>query len=265
MAISNLDALASSLGLESGKLQEMISSEEEHSLPLDNFVIDTKENFGAREENIKKEARQAGLEIAIKNARNELGLEFEGKKDLTPLLTAYKAKIESEATIEPNEKYDSLKKDFEALQNISKDWETKYNNLDSEYKKKDQQRTINSSLLKAIPENTTISREDVLSLIKSKNDFQIGDNGVEWMKNGEVQKNTNTLNPLGVEEFMKDLVKPYLKPVEGGAGGDDSKKGGQATSLDVFNERMEKQSIKMGSAQYNEEMSKAINNGSLKF
>ena len=262
--INNLDSLEKSLGLESGKLQEMISSEEEHSLSLDNYIIDTKDNISLREENLKKEAKQAGLEIAIKNARNDLGLEFEGKKDLNPLLEAYKSKIESEAKVEPNERYDTLLKDFKALQVTRQEWEDKFNNLDSTYKQKEQQRTIDSNLLKSIPDNTTIPKDDILAILKSRTDFQVGEKGVEVLKNGQVVKNEQTLDPLSLNDYMTTFVKPYLKEPQGGAGGKDSKSGGNETSLDLFDKRMEAQGINVGSAQYNAELSKAIGNGTLK-
>jgi hypothetical protein len=265
MAIENLDAIGASLGLESGKFAEMISSEDSHKIDLDNFVISNKTDYESRLSNIKRENQQAGLEIAIKNARNELGLEFEGKKDLKPLLEAYKNHIEKEAKIEPNQKYDTLKSDFEKIQGIASEWETKFNDLQGTYKKREQQRTIDNTLLSSIPDNTTIPKDDVLAILKAKVDFNIGDDGLEIIKDGVVQKNESTLNLLSPNEFMKDFITPYLKKPEGGAGGKDSGSGGRETSFDLFNKQMEDKGISQGSEAYNVEMSKAIQSGTLKF
>jgi len=94
MAIENLEQLEKSVGLEPGKLAEMISSEDTHKLDLDNLIISNKNDYDARLENIKKETKTAAVEIAVKNARNELGLEFEGKT-MENLLNNFKSKIES--------------------------------------------------------------------------------------------------------------------------------------------------------------------------
>jgi hypothetical protein len=264
MAVTNLEMLEQSIGLEPGKLQEMITSEEEHSLTLDNYVITTKDDLMTKEENIKREAKQAGLEIAIKKARNDLGLDFEGKKTLEPLLEAYAKKIEAEAKKDPNEKYDSLKSDFEKLQGMNAEWEQKYMNLENTYKQREQTRTINEKLLNAISDNTTIPKEDILAIAKARTDFKVGENGIEIIKDGQVLKNEQNLNPLTVDEYMKDFVKPYLKPVEGGAGGKDSRSGANETSFEMFEKRMEEKGINVGSSEYNAEMSKAISNGTLK-
>mgnify|MGYP000072533266 FL=1 len=264
MAIENIDIIEQSFGLEKGKLTEMMSSEETHKIDIDNFVIKPKSDYEALLNNLKKESSTAAVEIAVKNARKDLGLEFEGKT-MENLLKFYKEKVETEAKIDPNKKYDTLKSDFDKLQGNLSEWESKYTNLENTYKQKEQLTTINNTLLKSIPDNTTIPKEDVLAIMKARVQFNIGEDGFEIIgKDGNPMKNDANRNLITAEEFVSDFIKPYLKEVQGGAGGGDSSNSGKATSFDLFDKRMADKGINVGSERYNDEMSIAMKNGTLK-
>jgi hypothetical protein len=263
MAVENIEQIEQSFGLEKGKLAEMMASEETHKIDIDNFVIKPKSDYDALINNLKKESGTAAVEIAIKNARNELGLDFQGKT-MENLLKAYGEKVETDAKIDPNKKYDSLKTDFEKLQGNLTEWQSKYTNLESTYKQKEQQATINNTLLKEIPDNTILGKEDILAILKARYQFNIGEDGFEIVKDGQVQKNQANMNLLSPGEFMKDFITPYLKPIEGGAAGKDSTGTGKETSLELFDKQMEAKGINVGSEQYNEFMSIAMKNGTLK-
>ena len=263
MAIENLAALEQSVGLEPGKLAEMISSEENHNLSLDDYVIKPKTDYDSYITNIKKESGTASLEIAIKNARNELGLDFQGKT-MDNLLKSYAAKVESDAKVDPNKKYDALKTDFEKVQGNLTEWEQKYTSLEQNIAKEKNQRVIKNTLLKEIPDNTSIDKEDILAILMARNEFNVGENGFEIIKDGQVLKNDSNLNPVTANEFMKSFITPYLKKTEGGAGGSDSSGGGKETSFESFNKRMEAQSINIGSEAYNEALAEGMSKGTIK-
>ena len=114
MAVENIEQIEQSFGLEKGKLAEMMASEETHKIDIDNFVIKPKSDYDALINNLKKESGNAALEIAIKNARNELGLDFQGKT-MENLLKAYGEKVEADAKIDPNKKYISGKNTIKLL------------------------------------------------------------------------------------------------------------------------------------------------------
>lgn len=264
MAIENLEQLEQSVGLEKGKLSEMINSEETFNLELDNFVISKKDDYNSLIDNHKKTARVEGEEIAIKNARTKLGLDFQGKT-MDNLLNSFKEQIVSEAKIEPNKKYDNLHKDFEALQSVSKSWEEKYTGLEQTYKQKENQLKIDTSILKSIPDNVSIPKEDILAIAKARIGFNIGEDGIEIVKDGVVQKNQANMNLLTISEFMPEFITPYLKTPEGGSGGGDSSNKGGESSLELFDKKMEAKGIAIESEDYNIEMSLALKNGTLKF
>jgi len=265
MALENAQEIEKVFGLEEGQLAQMVTSEENHSIDISDLYITKKSDNDTLIENLKKTYRQEGVEVAVKTARNELGLEFEGKKTLTPLLEAYAKKVEADAKIAPNEKYDNLKIDFDKRGSLITEWESKFKNLESTFKQKESQRIIDNTLLKAIPDNTTIPKQDILAILKSRNQFNVGEDGFEIIKDGVVQKNNKNMNLLTPGEFMKDFITPYLKAAEGGKGGKDSKSGGQESSLELFDKIMNEKGVNVGSEAYNMEMSKAIKDGTLKF
>jgi hypothetical protein len=55
MALENIAEIETSLGIESGKLTEMITSEENHKIDLSGLLIEKKSIYEERLANIKKE------------------------------------------------------------------------------------------------------------------------------------------------------------------------------------------------------------------
>jgi uridine kinase len=261
MAIGNLEAVEKSLGLEAGKLSEMITSEETHNVELDNLVIFSKDDYDARINNIKKETSFNAVEVAIKNARNEIGLEFQGKT-MENLLKSYKEKIEKESTIEPEKRFSDLKTNFEKLQEVNQGLESKYNDLESNIKKQNQTRVINETLLKEIPDNVAIPKEDILAIMKSKYEFNIGEDGFEIIEGNTLLKNETTRNNMKPDEFLKTFIKPYLKEVEGGRGKSDEKGKPKDGTFEAWDSQAKEQGL--SGQEYSFALQKAIADGVVK-
>ena len=260
MPIENIGEIEQSLGIEAGKLTEWISSEDNHKVELENLVIKPKADYDTLINNLKKESGSAALEIAIKEQRKKLGLEFEGKT-MDNLLSSFQKKVETEAKIDPNKKYDTLKSDFEKLQGIASDWESKYSNLETNLNQERQQRKIDSDILSKLPDNLVMSKEDMLVILKAKNQIKIGEDGYEIIgQDGKPMKNQSNMNNLTLDEFLPAFTKPYIKPVSDGAGDDDDEtiKPG---SFEAFEKEMESKNAT--SEQFNEELQKRIANKTL--
>lgn len=261
MAIENINEIEQSLGIESGQLTEMISSEENHKVDLSGLVIKSTADHEALINNIKKEAGVAAVEIAIKNARKDLGLSFEGKT-MENLLKAHRGHVEEEAKIEPNKKYDMLKGDFETLQKKNAEWEEKYTNLEASVKKESQRRKVNSALTSEIPtDQVELSVQDLMAIANSRYEFGFEDGEFRVSQGGQVMKNPDNLNPLTAKEFMKDFLKPYYKKVEGGRGG--NKPGDPAPgTLEAFEREMDAKGVSR--EEFNEILKERIEKGTLK-
>jgi len=263
MAIENISEIEQSLGIEAGQLTEMMTSEEKHTIDLSGHVIKTKGDHDAFIGNIKKESGAAAVEIAVKKARKDLGLEFEGKT-MDNLLKFHGEKVVADANIEPNQKFDNLKKDFEKRGELITEWEGKYSKLEGDWKTEKQGRSINNTLLKSIPDNVSIPKEDILAILKSKHQFRNGEDGFEIIgSDGQPLKNETNRNLVTPGEFMEEFIKPYLKEVQGGGGeGGEGDRAPQAGSYDAFEKEMEKAGIT--GADLTMEMQKRIKDGTLK-
>lgn len=260
--IENMEAIEQSLGIEAGKLTEMISSEDKHTVDLSERIFKSKSDFETLIENTKRDSGTAAVEIAVKKARKDMGLEFEGKT-VENLLKYYKTQVETEAKIDPNKKFDTLKIDFDKRGLLLEESQEKFTTLESSVKQERQVREIDGRLLSEIPDNIIIPKKDVLAILKATKKFNIGEDGLEIIgTDGKPMKNESNMNLMTPKEFMVEFIKPYIKPVEGGAGGGSGSGAPAAGSFEAFEKEMESKGI-TGEAM-NEEMTKRIKDKTLK-
>jgi len=69
MALENIAQIEQSLGIETGKLSEMITSEEKHTIDLSELIIEKKSIYEERLGNIKKETIKTAMEMAVKTKK----------------------------------------------------------------------------------------------------------------------------------------------------------------------------------------------------
>jgi hypothetical protein len=135
--------------------------------------------------------------MAIKEARKNNGLEFEGKT-IENLVKAAIEKGKSEAGVKPNE---ALKEKEQMIANLQKTIEEIEQQKENELNKLKGELTqvqTNQFLNSLIPDNldTPLSKSDLSVLIK--NDIQIieKDGKKQFVKNGEILRDSKTQNPL---------------------------------------------------------------------
>lgn len=266
MAIENLNEIEKSLGIEEGKLSEMLSSEENHTIDLSNRVFLDQESFDTRIQNERKEAKTAGVEIAIKTARNELGLEFEGKT-MENLLGAYKTKIESGFNKDASERELKLEQDLKAVQGNYTNLEADFNSYKSQITQKEEERKTDSLILKSMPENLSIPKEDALVLFKTRHKLSKNESGELEVSdlNGNVFKDETTRSALGLDSVLEKFASPYIKTADQkpkGRGEKSTHKQFSAGSFEAFDAEMKEKNVSQ--EQYNAEMNKRIQEGSLK-
>lgn len=262
MAIDNIIEIEQSLGLEAGKLNEIIKSEDKIKIDLSSKVIYDKNDFDKFIDNVKKDEFTRGRDLLLKDLKDKEGLEYEGRKDPNNFIKYFREKVEAESKIEPEKKYSNLKSDFEKVQSNLEEWQNKYLNLETTYKQKENQNKIDNALLKSIPDNVSIPKNDILAIMKSRNDFKIGDDGFEVIKDGNVLKNETTRSPLTPDEFTASFIKPYLKQVEGGNGDKGGKGNPKEGTFESFDKEMENKGIT--GQEYTMKLNEAIKSGIIK-
>lgn len=269
--IENIAEIETGLGLKEGTLKDAIASEEAVKLEVpkgkivdpDTHQILSNEDFEARINNVKAENKTAGLEIAIKEKRGELGYEFEGKT-LDNLLKAHGDKVLSDAGTEPDKKILELEADKATLQGKSVTLQDKIDELLLSNTQKDAQRQIETNILSGIPDNLTLSKEQVMTLFLA--DYSVeNDNGKQIVKKGgETLKNESTLDPLVLGDVLKSYSETFVKPVEGGAGGGSTIGDPKGGSMALFTKEMNDAGHTTGSEHFNRTMQKRMADGSLK-
>lgn len=263
MAIENLSEIEQSLGLKEGSLTEMLSSEENHKIDLSNKVIFDKPVYEERIKNIKTEASTAAIEIAVKEQRKALGLDFNGKT-MENLVTAIREKTEAESKIEPEEKYKHLKTDFEKLQeNFAKQGQ-EFEAFKTNIQREKESEEIKTAFTSSISGETFVSKSTIFTEAREKGYSFVKEDGNLVVKNsnGETLKDEKTLSPISVNDFAKTFATPYIKGATGGNGGDDEGRGAKAGSLEAFLKEAEKNG--WNATQQNTEMQKRIKEGTLK-
>lgn len=263
----DIEKIEETLRLEQGSLLAAIESEEEAAIELPALTIRTAEEEETYSNNIRSEAKTAGVEMAIKGVRNELGLDFQGKT-MDNLLEAHKSKVLADAKAElgePDKKITELSTDLEKLRKNYSDLENKNSELQMTMVQKDNERKIDTAILGLMPSNMTLSKEDALTLFKSKTEVELSEGGeIVYKRQGQQIKNPTTLEAVPGKSIIDEFVNPFLRKAEGGAGGNNNVGDPKAGTMDAFQKEMETKGLRAGSAEFNQELNKRISDGTLK-
>lgn len=264
MALENLGEIEKVLGLEDGKFTEMLSSEEKHTIDLSTLLIEPKAIYEERIANLKANSATMAKEVAIKEIKKALGLEFEGKNE-TVLIDALKSKFEtikSEVVKDPEQRFTTLKTDFEKLQQNLLAKETEFENFKTNITNQQELNEIKNDFTKHIPENVLVSKSTIFTEAKEKGfSFEREDGKTVIKQNGEVLKDEKTLSPIALESWVKTFVSPYLKGLEGGSGRKDDVPPAKAGSFEAFQKEAEKNS--WDATKFNQEMARRVKDGTL--
>lgn len=265
MALENIKELETQLGLEEGKLSEMIASEEKHTIDLKELVIEKKSIYDERVSNIKKEEFKHGQDKFFKTVRESFGLDITGK---TPenLIEGLKTYVEAEKEkggAEPEEKYKTLKADFVKLQGNFTEKENELTTYKQTVEKNNELAEIKGEFTRHIPANTIVGKSTIFVEAKEKGySFEKEDGKTVVKLNGEIQKDEKTLSPISVESFVTNFITPYVKKAEGGSGEGDDTPPSKAGSFEAFEKEAEKSN--WTSEEKNRVMAQRLKDGTLK-
>jgi ribosomal protein S20 len=241
------------------EIDALINDAEEKEVALPEGVkIFTPEEYTTLETNLKDAGKggytKAGKEIAIKEMKEKLGIEFDGK-DIETFLTKAEEHFVAKAKIPANEAKQQWEKDKGILQTQITDWKTKY---ESEVGASAAAK-LDATLLAKFPANRSkgLSDEDRLLLLKSKMEVKNEDSKqVVYYKGEKLQDNLT--NPLNIDTAITHVftAEKWLEEGKGGAGGrggNNNNAGGGGNgvfkTLRDVNEHIEKNNWHPGSQQ----------------
>ena len=262
MALENIAEIETTLGVESGRLIEMINSEEAFKVDLSEKIFLDKTAYEERIANIRKESATVAIETAVKEQRNNLGLDFQGKT-IENLVSAIKLKTESENKIEPDEKFKTLKSEFDGLVAKLNEKDAEFNSFKSNIEKTNLLNEIKGEFTKYVPDNVLVSKTTIFTEAKEKGFLFEKEDGKIVIKdaNGNVLKDDN-YSPISVKDWVSTFSTPYLAKAEGGKGANDDLGEAKAGSFEAFMKESERNG--WNAMKQNEEMAKRISNGTLK-
>lgn len=255
--ISQASEKGTEIKIESDKL--IVKSE-------DNIVY-KKEDFETFKTNLSndeyKKGKTAGIEMAVKDAKEKHGLEFEGRS-MDNFADAFKNKIESDSKIEPNAKVKELQTDLESVRGNYTSLQSDFDTYKTGIAEKETRAKKDATLLSFIPENgLKVSRGITAMALKTESgiDIDYDEHGKSVVTmNGEIVKNKTTLAPIDPATFITEQLTSLdlIKKADGGKGGGDDTGNGSVSNYDKFVEEMEANDISEGSEKFGIEMNKRI-------
>jgi hypothetical protein len=224
--------------------------------------LDTlKQGYATEIEDNKLKSQKIGQEILLKELKNDLGFDYEGRKDPENLKKAYIDKFGTPPA--------AANVDLDALQNsFTKQLEAKESEIESiknTYKKESDNKTISEALkssFSAFDGKTNYKTEDLVTIALSKNEFAVVDGKVFKSKDGEVIKN-DVYQTVTSDAFANTMMLDgYIKKAEGGRVIGDETKGGKY-SMDEFISSQEAQGVNVNSQEFAVNMDKAVASGTI--
>lgn len=239
-------------------LEKAIGEKEEVALTIqDKLNVYSEDEVTTLKKNEYNSGKTAGLEIAVKETKEEMGLEFTGKT-IKGLIEAAQKKAVDEAKINPDQRVKELQDKLTNVQNTVKEYETKMAEKDTEVSGI----KLNYELSKHIPvvgENgPSFMPDEVIQLMKINGyEFKQENGAVVPYKDGKQlqDKLSNALPAKDViTNFMKEKKLITEEAVPGGRGGKDQKPGAKATKYSELKEQF----IAQGKNLQGEEFAKAV-------
>ena len=242
--------IAKLLKIDEASFTAALTSADETEVKLNpELQVLTTEELTKRDESIGsqkyKEGKNAATEMLVKEYREKLDLQFEGK-DPEKLVEAIQKKALADAKVEPNKKIDELNGVIAKLQDNVKTYETEKQEL----KQQVEAVKTDTEILGYFPANRLPLLKDEEYLLNFKSQFSIvtEDGKKVVKKGGEILRDKATQSPLD----PKDVISQYFSErkwidEQAGAGkqgrgaGGDTGKQGVYLKLSQLSEDWEKQ------------------------
>lgn len=231
MALSKetIASIAELLGITAEDITAKINSEDEKTLEIPKGQIFTEEELTKRDSSKYNEGKDAGPEMLVKELKKEYGYEVEGK-DIKSFLTHHDSQLKEKYSKGSTERVKELEGDIEKMKSSNQmELQTLQSKLET-VEAKSKRQTLKNELLSIMPNETTIAKEDVLTLFLSKHEVKEDENGATYLStNGQPLKDEKTASYLEVKSVFNEFVNPYKKTPTGRGGGNENG-GGKGTS-----------------------------------
>lgn len=242
-------------------LEAAIKDEKEVDVAIpEGLTVFEGEELTTLKTNEYSKGKTAGEELAVKEVKTKMGLEFTGKK-VEGLVEAATKKALDDAKLTPDKKVAELTEKLNKVQTTAQELETKLAEKDKEVS----QVKLSTELMKNVPAGTTLDAEDVLTLMKSKGyEFEMKDGALVATKDGKVVED-KVAKPLAVKDVITEFAKERKLIADegktdppGGRGGAGSGAGATKwTKLSEVKKHFEEQGKSVNGQEFNDAIMKA--------
>lgn len=280
--------LAETLGVDVADIKAAVESSDTVKLKLDGVRIIKKDetvyseddfttlktNHSTELEEKQTYSQQVGRELVLKEMKETVGLEYDGRKDPFKFIEAFKVKMTKELG-EPDAKVKSLEDDlgkvrgeYTTLQEELKVKDDEIDVIKSDFKKKEDVGTINTSIHSAYKEKKDLFKfgsDDTAKLYLLENKVKVVEGVVVPIdEDGEPRKNKLRSNESLENHFFEwaEKTDKFKKP-NGGRGDDFTGVNGVMSTSD-FTKAMKSKGIEAGSSEFQRELQKQMKEGTVK-
>ena len=245
MALSNdtLAWIAELAGVKAEDITAKLNSEKEETIEKPNGSFFTETELKERDSNKYNEAKVAFEEMTVKNLKKKHGYDLEGK-NFDDFFKHHDNALKTKYQKDTSERVKELEQDLEKAvkfgESQAEELQTKLAGLESSY----MMEAVKNDLLSIMPNETSIPKDDVMTLFLSKHKIGKDENGNKFISKGDtVMKDERTGSYLDYKNIFSDFTESY-KAKSPGRGGGNEPGGGNASSEDQFIEKWTKENGK---------------------
>jgi hypothetical protein len=243
-------------------LEKAITEKEEVSLTIqDKLNVFTEEEVTTLKANEYKSGKTAGVEMAVKESKEKLGLEFSGKT-IDGLIDAATKKALKDADKTPDAKVTELEGKVSTLQNTVREYETRMAEKDSEVNGIKDTYELSQHIPAPGESGPAFAPNEVIQLMKLNGyEFKREEGKLVPYKDGK-----KLTDKLGEPLLAKDVTTGFMKEkklitedaVPGGRGGGDKKPGAKAMKMSELKEQFIAQGKNLQGEEFNKAVQQAV-------
>lgn len=215
------------LGIDVSKLSEAIKSDEEQGLEVPNLL--TNEQVTTFGNNRFTEGKTAMSEIKAKEYKKVFEVDIDGK-DIDAVVNAV---IEKHKKTPVDEVSKELKSKVEQLQEKLSLEISEKTKIESDFRTKLFDQSLNNDILSMMPNKTKLKPEDIMVLYRNSRQFETNENGRTVIKENGEEKKDNLLNPISLNDDFNAFLNTKGFIDKQGMNGEDNTGGGSAKFKDI--------------------------------
>jgi hypothetical protein len=226
----SINELAKLTGIDAQVLKDAQGNEAEVDLTIpEGLQVFTPDKFTEFKDSFKanvlkenqatyEDAKRAGLEMAIKEKKQELGLEFDGK-DLDSFTKHYQQHVAKELGKEPDKKINELTADLDTVRGTLKQKETEYQKQIEQLNQRLVQTEDNTLISGFIPDELPagLNKQDATMLFMANHKIEHEDGKRIFYRNGQKLAD-EAMNPYDAKHVVNAFINERGWTGEGGKG-----------------------------------------------